>query len=296
MIVRFLSVIIVCLLCNMAKAVNEKDSLKLNSKPVLRLNFLVSPKQKKIDPAPLSFQLQAKLMRLFHKRELYLIIAASSQDMANQILAILAKKNAMIGNIWFDSHGHFNRRRSLFEIGKDEFNWRSIRDIEFSYHLKKLANYCDTDTRAGIGSCYGGATYSLPAIEEFPEGRMYGDSLMTGLSELLNHATVYASESFVMTRPGILNATYGFFGSPAKKKFRDIIYEPVWENLGEWNCYSGAKRQFEKTVTVSLRQDGRIHCKPKKFMAFEKNKKKLKEKLAKLKRGHYNLAYLYQEG
>ena len=201
----------------------------------------------------------------------------------------------MIGTIWFDSHGHFNRRRSLFEIGEDEYNCKSVRDSTYTRYLKRLADYCDTNTKAGIGSCYGGATYSLPAIEEFPEARMNGDSLMIGLSELLNNATVYASESFVMTRPGILNASYGFFGNPAKKKFRDIIYGPVWEKLGEWNCYSGSTGQFEKAVTVSLRQDGSIHCKQKKYLAFEKNKKKLVAKMTSLKKGNYNLAYLYQE-
>ena len=296
MITRFVLFIMFCLACNVAKAVNGSDSTSTISKPVvLRLNFLVSPKQKKIDPAPLSFQLQAKLMRLFHKKALYVIIANSSEDMVSQVLCILKKRNAMIGNIWFDSHGHFNRRRSLFEIGTDEYNWMSIRDSSANIQLKRLADYCDTNTKAGIGSCYGGATYSLPAIEEFPECRMNGDSLMIGLSELLNNATVYASESFVMTKPGILNASYGFFGNPAKKKFRDIIYGPVWEKLGEWNCYSGTKKEFEKPVTVSLRQDGRIHCKQKKYLAFEKNKRKLGEKLARLEKGNYNLAFLYQE-
>ena len=274
---------------------NANDSASAMGKPNLRLNFLVSPKQKKVDPAPLSFQIQAKLMRLFHKKELYVIIAGSSADMTGQIISILKKRNAMIGTIWFDSHGHFNRRRSLFEIGEDEYNWKSVRDSSYTRYLKKLGDYCDTNTRAGIGSCYGGATYSLPAIEEFPESRMNGDSLMIGLSELLNNATVYASESFVMTRPGILNASYGFFGNPAKKKFRDIIYGPVWEKLGEWNCYSGNKKQFETPVTVSLRPNGSIHCKPKKFLAYAKNKKKLNEKMVRLKKGNYNLAYLYQE-
>ena len=163
---------------------NTTDSNLQNANNKLRLNFLVSPKLKKFDAAPFSFQLQAKLMQLFHKKKMYVIVASSSEDMANQLLNILGKRNAMIGNIWFDSHGHFTRRRSLFEIGSDEFNSQSIQDSSFNRHLKKLAVYCDTITNAGIGSCYGGATYSLPAIEEFPEQRMNGDSLIIGLSEL----------------------------------------------------------------------------------------------------------------
>jgi hypothetical protein len=260
-----------------------------------RLNFLVSPRLDHFDAAPLSFQAQAKLMELFNKKKMYVIIARSSEDMADQIITILEKRNAVIGNIWFDSHGHFTRRRSLFEIGNDEFNYMSIRDSCFTLHLKKLAVYCDTSTNAGIGSCYGGATYSLPAVEEFPEQRMNGDSLMIGLSEVLNHASVYASESFVMTGPGILNGSYAFSGNPGRKKFRDHVYEPVWKKLGEWNCYSGKGKKFTEPVTVSLHQDGRISYKPKNYLEFEKNREKWVKKLNRLKRGHYNIASLYQE-
>jgi len=261
----------------------------------LRLNFLVSPRLDHFDAAPVSFQVQARLMQFFHKKKMYVIIARSSEDMASQIIAILEIRKAMIGNIWFDSHGHFTRRRSLFEIGNDEFNYKSIRDSCFTIHLKKLSLYCDTNTNAGIGSCYGGATYSLPAVEEFPEQRMNGDSLMIGLSEVLNNASVYGSESFVMTGPGILNASYAFSGNPGRKKFKDPVYEPVWKKLGEWNCYSGKEKKFTETVTVSLNQDGRISFKHKNYLEFEKNREKWVKKLSRLKRGNFNIATLYQE-
>ena len=165
-------------------------------------------------------------MRLFHKKELYVIVARSSEEAADIIASILRKKNAMIGNLWFDSHGHWQRRRSLFEIGHEEFNYLTIRDSAATLHLQKLAGYCDTLTKIGIGSCYGGATFTLSAIEDFPEQRMNGDSLMIGLSKLFNRATVYACESFVLTGPGIMNAGYAFCGSPWRKKFRDPIMLP----------------------------------------------------------------------
>ena len=269
--------------------------LAQTEQPPARLNFLVSPKLDHFDAAPFSFQVQAKLMQMFHKKKMYVIIAKSSEDMASQIIAILGKRKAVIGNIWFDSHGHFTRRKSLFEIGKEEFNYISIRDSSFTLNLKKIAPYCDTNTNAGIGSCYGGATYSLPAVEEFPEQRMNGDSLMIGLSEILNNASVYASESFVMTGPGILNASYAFSGNPGRKKFRDPVYEPVWKKLGEWNCYSGKEKKFTEPVTVSLHQDGRISFKRKNYLEFEKNREKWVKKLTRLKRGNYNIANLYQE-
>ena len=171
----------------------------------------------------------------------------------------------------------------------------SICDSAFTIHLQKLSAYCDTITKVGIGSCYGGATYTLPAIENFPAQRMNGDSLMIGVSKLLGNATVFASESFVMTGPGILNAGYALSGSPGRKKFKDPIYAPVWEKLGEWNCYSGKNGRFEEPVTVSLHQDGSIAFKEKNYLGFEKNKKKLSKKILALKRGNYNLASLYQK-
>lgn len=261
--------------------------------PPRRLNFLVSPKQKKVDGAPLSFQLQAIWMSKYQKRDYFLIVTGSSKEMAKKITRILKNKNAMIGNIWFDSHGHFQRRRSLFEIGEEEFNYTTIRDSGFTAYLKKLAVYCDTNTNVGIGSCYGGATYTLPAVEIFPAQRMNGDSLMIGVSKLLGNATVYACESFVMTGVGVMNASYALAGMPTRKKFKDPIYTPVWEKLGEWNCYSGKKGKFEVPVTVSLNQDGSIYVKRKNYLAFEKNKKKQTKKMQMFKKGNYSMEYLY---
>lgn len=272
-------------------AQNDFDN---SGQPQRRLNFMVSPKQKKFDQAAFSFQLQAILMRKYHKKDFYLILPGSSEEMVKRITRILKRKNAMIGNIWFDSHGHFQRRRSLFEIGEEEFSCKNIGDSNFTAHLKKLAVYCDTNTNVGIGSCYGGATYTLPAVENFPAVRMNGDSLMIAVSKLLGNATVYACESFVMTGIGIMTANYALAGCPGRKKFKDPIYAPVWEKLGEWNCYSGKKGMFEEPVTISLNQDGSIYVKRKNYLAFEKNKKKLSKKMQLFKRGNYNIGYLYQ--
>lgn len=263
-------------------------------RPVRRLNFMVSTKQKKVDLAPISFQAQAIIMRKYHKKDFYVIIAGSSKKMTRQITRILKRKKAMIGNIWFDSHGHWQRRRSLFEIGEEEFNYKTIQDSMLNTHLKKLAAYCDTNSNVGVGSCYAGATYTLPAIESIPAQRMNGDSLMIGVSKLFSNATVYACESFVMTKPGVMNAYYALAGAPGRKKFKDPIYAPVWERLGEWNCYSGKKGKFEEPVTISLNQDGSIYVKGKKYLSYEKNKKKLSKKMRKFKRGNYNLSQLYQ--
>ncbi|MFI5131180.1 MAG: hypothetical protein ACHQFX_14355 [Chitinophagales bacterium] len=278
----------------MMGTIDAKDVVDPNSQSSRRLNFVVSTKQKKFDAAPFSFQLQARIMRLFHKKELHLIIARSTEEAVNEIITILKKKNATIGNLWFDSHGHWQRRRSLFEVGEEEFNYQTIRDSVLTLHLQKLAAYCDTNTKVGIGSCYGGASYTVPAIENFPAQRMNGDSLMIGVSKLFNNATVYACESFVLTGPAIMNAGYALCGAPLRKKFKDPIYVPVWEKLGEWNCYSGKTGSFESRVSVSLDPDGSIYVKGKNYLALKRNKGKLPKKLSAFRKGNYNLAYLYQ--
>ena len=278
----------------MIGTIDAKDIVNPNGQSSRRLNFVVSTKQKKFDAAPFSFQLQARIMRLFHKKELHLIIARSTKEAVNEIITILKKKNATIGNLWFDSHGHWQRRRSLFEVGEEEFNYQTIRDSVLTLHLQKLAAYCDTNTNVGIGSCYGGASYTVPAIENFPAQRMNGDSLMIGVSKLFNNATVYACESFVLTGPAIMNAGYALCGAPLRKKFKDPIYVPVWEKLGEWNCYSGKTESFESRVSVSLDPDGSIYVKGKNYLALKRNKGKLPKKLSAFRKGNYNLAYLYQ--
>lgn len=259
-----------------------------------RLNFIVSPRMKKIDPSFLSFQMQVRLMQIFHGKKLYLVTAASSADAVKKIKTILEKEKAMIGNLWFDSHGKYASRKSLFSIGKEDFTYAAIKDSMATHHLKELSAYCDTTTQVGIGSCYGGATFTLPAIEDFPAQRMNGDSLMIGMSRLLGNATVYACESFVMTGPGLLNVNYSLCGTPDRKKYKDPLYSPVWERAGEWNRYSGKSGSFGTPVSVTLRHDGTIGVKDQRYLQIKKNKEKLNRNLKKFRSGNYNIALLYR--
>lgn len=260
-----------------------------------RLNFYISVRTKKIDPASQSTQLQAWWQYLFRKKEFYCMFVESSEEMTRRIKKVLSEKNAVIGNIWFDSHGHFSRRRALFEIGKDEFNAENIKDSNHTASLHELAAYCDSNTTVAIGSCYGGATYTLPAIENFPEQRMNGDTLMIYLGRLLGNVTVYGCESFVMTRPGLFYSGYSMAGNPGRKKFKDPIYQPVWEQLGNWNCYNGKTGQFYRVNTVSLRRNGTIYTKGENYLNLAKKKDKSIRKISSFKKGNYNIAYLYQQ-
>lgn len=266
----------------------QSDSVKS------RINFFISVRTKKVDPATNSAQLQAKWQYLFRKGEFYCMFVESSAEMAERVTRVLIENNAMIGNIWFDSHGHFSRRKSLFEIGKDEFNAETIKDKIHTKSLQSLAQYCDENTSVAIGSCYGGATYTLPAIEDFPEQRMNGDTLMIHLGLLLNNATVYGSESFVMTGPGLFYSGYTMAGYPGRKKFRDPIYKPVWEQLGNWNCYNGKTKEFYRVNTVSLTRNGTIYIKGENYLSLANKKEKIMSKISNFKKGNYNIAYLYQ--
>lgn len=261
----------------------------------IRLNFFISVRTKNLDPAIASAQLQARITDILNNGEMYCMFVESAKEMADRMTAVLKKRNALIGNIWFDSHGHFSKRRALFDVGKDEFNAESILDSVLTAPFKIISKYCDTNTVIGIGSCYGGATYTFPSIEGFPEQQMKGEQLMMHLSSLLNDATVYGSESFVMTGPGIFTASYNLAGYPRRKKFRDPIYKPVWDNLGEWNCYNGKTKAFYGVTTVTLNHEGGIYCKPTDYLSFEKNRHRLQQKLLKFKRGNYNIASFYQE-
>lgn len=279
--------ILLLLSLHTAVAANATDTVR-------RINFFVSGKLTKVDPPAISAQLQAKWQQLFRKDEFYCVIAGSADEMADRITRILKEKNAKAGNIWFDSHGYFARRRSLFMVGKDEVNAMSITDTAFNRPFQKLAAYCDTGTVIGIGSCYGGATFTLPAVEGLPEKRMNGDSLMMNLGKLLNNATVYGSESFVMTGPGMFYAGYTLAGFPALKRFKDPLFQHVWERVGNWNCYNGKTGEFSRVNTVYLKRCGTISTKKQSYLAESKHRKKQQKVLAGCKKGNYNLALLYQ--
>lgn len=259
-----------------------------------RLNFYISVRTKKIDPSAISAQLQAKWQYLFRKKEFYCMFVESPEEMTRRIKKVLIERNALIGNIWFDSHGHFSRRKALFEIGNSEFNAETIKDTNHTASLRELAAYCDDNTVVAIGSCYGGATYTLPAVENFSEKPMNGDTLMIYLGRLLGNVTVYGSESFVMMKPGMFYSSYSMAGNPGRKKFRDPIYQPVWEQVGNWNCYNGKTGQFYRVNTVSIRRNGTIYTKGENYLNLANKKEKTIKKITSFKKGNYNIAYLYQ--
>lgn len=203
--------------------------------------------------------------------------------MADRVEYRLKKYNAAIGSIWFDSHGAYKKGYSFFTIGHDEFSYGNITDAAHTKPFLRLLPYCDTSTRVGIGSCYGGATYVRPGSEKFAEAKMNGDSLMIGLGKVLPDATIYACESWVMTKPGLFKERFAMAGAPLRKKFKDTIFQPVWDRLGMWNSYRATDGRFASVNCVILTKHGTIKTRVNGYQSLKKVKKKISVARRKLR-------------
>jgi hypothetical protein len=251
-----------------------------------RVNFYVVNKPKTVDLFSRLVVVRARKRGMTRRDKFIVIVAKSAKEARDKMEDHLQKKNAMLGSLWFDTHGRYANGYSSFILGKDEFSYKTINDTAKMKNLRALATYCDEYTRVAIGSCYGGATYEKPAHNGNPASRMNGDSLMIGLANLLPNATIYGTEGWVMTKPGIFHKhSYALAGYPLQKRFKDEVYKPVWEHMGIWHSYSTITKKFEVINTLSLTRMGSIHVKEVSYLDKEKSKQRLEKHLAKLKPG-----------
>jgi hypothetical protein len=255
--------------------------------PVQRINFYVFNAPQTLDLFSRLVIFRARRQSMTRKDHFVVVKAHSSEEAASKILSYLhQKKNTFIGTLWFDSHGRYANGYASFILGNDEFSYKTINDTLHTRHIRALAPFCDEETKVGIGSCYGGATFEKPAIHGKPASRMNGDSLMIGLANLLPGATVYGTEGWVMTKPGVFRSySYALSGYPILRKFKDEVYRPVWENMGIWHRYSTLSKKFETVNTLALSKYGSIHIKSVNYMDRKKTPKKLARNLEKLKPG-----------
>jgi hypothetical protein len=115
---------------------------------------------------------------------------------------------------------------------------------------------------------------------------MNGDSLMMGMADVLPGATIYGTEGWVMTKPGIFcKHSYALAGYPLQKRFKDEVYKPVWEHMGVWHSYSSFTKKFETVNTLALTRMGTIRVKSVTYLDKEKSKRRLERNLGKLKPG-----------
>jgi hypothetical protein len=269
--------------------VSEEDLL---FKPVVlrshkRLNFYVitREKSKKLDYTTITVSIRAWMREFFDRKKLYIIVAKSSEEAARRIAAIVHKRGMLIDNIWFDSHGHYKNRYSSFKVGKDIFSYKNINDTQYTRYLNFISLYCDSKTKIALGACYAGADFYFPATDSTPASRMNGDSLMMGLGNIFSGSNIYASESWVMAKPGIFANKYGFAGYPLTRRSLDIIFKPVWERIGKWRQYNSHTDSVKHIPTVSMSRSGNINVRMKDYNQMGKAKKVIAKKLKKLKPG-----------
>ena len=268
----------------------ETENVKAKSEKKEKLNFFIISKRKKgkLDLATRFNIFRTKIKSLFRPTNFVSIVAEDAQKASAKIQHRLIKYNARIGTIWFDSHGMYKKGYSLFSIGHDEINSKTIRDSSVRDAFNQLASASDSETKLVIGSCYGGATYSRSSIDYSDTTRMNGDSLMIAMGEIFKTARIYGSESWVMTKPGLFNdkksAVAGF---PKRKLFRDICYKPAWENMGKWNEYTSSAHTFCMVNPVTLDSYGNLQINRRTFSDKHATQKDIYTNLAKLGPGLY---------
>lgn len=276
LLIIFVVALITCGATAQVKTAEDKD----------RINIFIFGREKgKMNVGGVYTGLRARIHSVVHHRKFRIINAWSARQAADKIEMILTRENKMLGNIWFDSHGHYGNRYSSFRIGKDEFSFKTINDTEATKNLRRIAKYTDGNTKVAMGSCYAGADFYFPATDSTPASRMNGDSLMIGMGKIFSNSTIFGSESWVMTRPGTFSNGFALAGFPIERKFHDVVYEPVWERIGLWKQYSSADNKLTGIYTVALNRWGQISVKPKNYNELTKSKNKIARVKPKLRPG-----------
>lgn len=254
-----------------------------------RLNFFIVSKRHKgkLDLASRFNVLRTKLKSLFRKKKFVSIVAGNACQASSKIQYRLKKYNARIGTLWFDSHGMYKKGYSLFFIGHDEYSYKTLKDSSLIQPMKELSSFSDQDTKIIIGSCYGGATYHRASIDYKDTTRMNGDSLMIAMGKVFNQSSIFACESWVMTKPGLFLKRAAVAGNPSRKLFRDVCYQPVWENMGKWNEYNAATNNFSSVNPVTLDMYGNLIVRTLSYTEKEDVHNKINNNLKKLKQGLY---------
>ncbi len=261
----------------------ESDQFNKTTNGRVNVFVFTRERHKRIDLLAFYTLLRARVKSLFHHKEFYVVNARSSKDATAKVERILHKKRKLINNLWFDSHGHYGNRYSSFRVGTDQFYFKNINDTGATKYLQILARYCDDKTKVGLGSCYAGADFYFPATDSTPATRMNGDSLMIGLGNIFEKSSIYASESWVMAKPGIFTNKFGFAGYPLQRRFKDSVYAPVWQRIGKWRQYSKKDGEIKSIPTIALDRSGNIHTRYREYNNFYKSRKSIAKALKKLK-------------
>jgi hypothetical protein len=246
-----------------------------------RHNFYVTGKDKGFHFSSFAVKAQAWLHDVTAKKFHFLSVS-SDEEAVQKIKRILDKHHAKIGSLWFDSHGHYKQGYSSFHIGNNEFSYKNITDSNAVLYLQQLSVYCDHNTNIGIGSCYGGATFTFPGNSTAPAGRMNGDSLMMGIGKIFVSSHIYASQSWVMNKPGTFGNNFAFAGYPWGKKYKQAVWTPVWGYLGKWKKYNYSSQKMEDINPVALDKKGNINIRMRDYLELEKAQRKRARQVKKI--------------
>jgi len=257
----------------------------ISEKKVLNFFIISPPKKGKLDFGSRYNIIRGKFRSITRRKNFVAFVAKDIQTASRKVQNRLNNSNAIIGTLWFDSHGSYKKGYAVFLIGKDEVNYKSIKDSTFVKPLRALATYTDENSKLVIGSCYGGATFSRKSLYSKDTLKMNGDSLMMGLGKIFTQSSIYACESWVMTKPGLFMKKASVAGHPTRKLYKDIVYRPAWENMNRWNKYSAANESFCAVNPVTMDIHGNLVICPASYAENDAVKNNIEKNLRKLKPG-----------
>lgn len=249
----------------MLRAVNEVNAPAAAAntnitatKKTLNFFIIAPPKKGKLDLGSRYNIVRGKCRNIFRQKHFMAFVAKDVNMVNAKVQKRLRKYNANIGTLWFDSHGSYKKGYAVFYVGKQEINYKNISDSLSIQPLQALAAYTNENSKVVIGACYGGATFYRKSLYSPDTVRMNGDSLMMGLGKIFSQSTIYACESWVMTKPGLFRKKAAVAGHPTRKLFKDIVYQPAWENMNRWNAYCAARENFSSINPVTMDADGNL--------------------------------------
>lgn len=285
----FIVVLFSIAISGFGKNYRSSDSLKISAANKRSINIYVISKDKYFDITNRLIVWQTKFISLFHHKKLRVIFASSTADAEKKIRALVTRHHYVIHTLWFDSHGKYRKGYSSLMIGNDEYSYKNIADTAYTATLKKIASYCNANTRIGLGSCYAAADYNFPVAKNGKYESMHGDSLIKTMGNIFAESDIYASKSWVMAKPFIFGGRNALAGYPLNKEYKDSIFFPAWKSMGEWHRYSQAKKQIEIINTIYLSATGEILINDRTYLTKKKAQRKLARNLKRLRPDLYDL-------
>jgi hypothetical protein len=293
---RFLLSLLMLFLVNSPLSANDKDPFKKKANTAIgvsvaknTMNFFIISKRKKgkLDLATRFNVLRTKIRMFFQREKFVAVVAKDSRHMSRKLKYWLNKRNADLGTVWFDSHGMYKKGYSLFTIGHDEISYKTLHDSTLAENFSSLSGFTNQQSKFIIGSCYGGATYTRTSIDYKDTTRMNGDSLMFSLGNILKNGQIFGCESWVMSKPGLFWKRPATGGSPGRKLFLDLCYEPAWKNIGKWNEYTIQTNEMRAVNTISLDKHGSMVVRGRTYVDEKKAEKDINKKLLALQPNLY---------